>query len=128
MTGGKSRRSKSTATSLDRARTRGQVAITAHMVSQAEGSVSPPATEADLTAAMQTIETGQTALMDKIDHLQKNVDFIHRNLNSFRGWVEEVEQRISATEDSIRDHAGDFHTLSQDIGDQSGRRRKSQPA
>lgn len=44
----------------------------------------------DLATAMQTIAKGQAALMDKIDHLQTNLDFIRR--------VAEVEQRVSATE------------------------------
>lgn len=72
---------------------------------------SPPVMVADLAAAMQTISTGQTALMDKIDHLQTNVDFIHRDLDSFRGRVAEVEQQVSVAEDSLRDHTGYLNTL-----------------
>lgn len=68
MPSGKSRRLKSAAAPLDRAKTNGQAAITTHMVSQTEMAV-------DLATAMQTIATGQAALMDKIDHLQTNVDF-----------------------------------------------------
>lgn len=49
--------------------------------------------------------------MDKIDHVQTNVDFIRRDLDSFRGRMAEVEQRVSGTEDTVRDHSGDLHTL-----------------
>lgn len=111
MPSGKKRRSKSAAASVDSARTRGQTAITEHMESQTEAAESPPAMAADLAAAMQTIATGQAALMDKIDHVQTNVDLICRDLDSFRGRVMEVEQRVSATEDTVREHSGDLHTL-----------------
>lgn len=92
MPSGKSWKPKSAAASLDRAKTRGQGAIPANMVSQTETTDSPPATAVDLVTTMQTIASGQTALMDKIDHLQTNVDFIRRDLDSFRGHVAEVEQ------------------------------------
>lgn len=55
-------------------RTGGTAAITVHMPTQKEASASPPAMATDLMAAMRTITTGQTALMDKIYHLQANVD------------------------------------------------------
>lgn len=85
MPRGRPHRSNLAVASWDRARTRGQTAITAHMATQTKASVPPTATAEDLVAAMQTIATGQSALMGKIDHLQTNVDFIHRDLDTFRG-------------------------------------------
>lgn len=111
MPRGRPCRSTSAAVSLDRAWTRGTATITVHMATQTEASSSSPATAADLAAATQTIATAQTVLMDKIDHLQTNVDFIRRDLDSFCCRVVEVEQRVSTGEDSIRDHAGNLHTL-----------------
>lgn len=107
MPSGKTRRSKSAAAHSDGTKTRSQAAIATHMDSQTEVTDSPSATAADLAAAMQTIATGQAALMDKIDHVQTNVDFICRDLDSFRGRMVEVEQQVSGTEDTVRDHSGD---------------------
>lgn len=50
-------------------------------------------------------------LTDKIDHLQTNIGFIRKDLDSFRQRGTKVEKRVSCTEDPIRDHNVDLHYL-----------------
>lgn len=52
-----------------------------------------------------------TSLTDKVDHIQTNVEFIRKDLESFCSWVTEVEQRASQTEGTVHEHDGDLHTL-----------------
>lgn len=77
------------------------------METQPEEPERQPATAADFKAVMQAI----TTLTNEVDHIQANVEFIQKDFDSFRGWVTEVEQRVSQTKDTVRDYGADLHTL-----------------
>lgn len=60
---------------------------------------------------MQAITSCQISPTGKIDHVHKEIGLIHMDLNSFRGGVTEVEQRVSSLEDVQRDQNADLHNL-----------------
>lgn len=77
------------------------------MENQAKDPEWLPAMAADFKVVMQAI----TALTDKVDHIQANVEFIRKVFDTFCGWMTEVEQSVSQTEDTVHDHGADLHTL-----------------
>lgn len=71
-------------------------------VSLPDGTIQ--AGSAAFNALMLAIMTCQSALTQKIDHVQTKMALIHRDMDTFRDQVMEVERWVSETEDIQRDY------------------------